>query len=91
MSKQGKLRIAVQDEGAGIPKGELDHLFHRFIRTSNAQSLYPNGVGMSLYIAKAILEAHNGTITLVNAPKHGAICTIDLPEGAAPPKNIDGS
>ena len=70
---------AVSDHGIGIPTDEIPRLFERFHRARNVSSRYYGGLGLGLYIAKAIVEAHNGSISVSSEEGHGATFTIRLP------------
>ncbi|HEV7486462.1 MAG TPA: ATP-binding protein [Thermoanaerobaculia bacterium] len=70
---------AVIDHGIGIPTDEISKLFERFHRARNVSSRYYGGLGLGLYIAKAIVEAHNGSISVVSEEGQGATFTIRLP------------
>ncbi len=70
---------AVIDRGIGIPRDEIPKLFERFHRARNVSSRYYGGLGLGLYIAKAIVEAHNGSISVVSEEGQGATFTIMLP------------
>jgi len=70
---------AVIDHGIGIPTDEIPKLFERFHRARNVSSRYYGGLGLGLYIAKAIVEAHNGSIRVVSEEGRGATFTIRLP------------
>jgi signal transduction histidine kinase len=70
---------AVIDGGIGIPRDEIPKLFERFHRARNVSSRYYGGLGLGLYIAKAIVEAHNGSISVISEEGHGATFTIRLP------------
>ncbi len=70
---------AVIDRGIGIPRDEIPKLFERFHRARNVSSRYYGGLGLGLYIAKAIVEAHNGSISVVSEEGQGATFTIRLP------------
>lgn len=69
----------VRDFGIGIPSDELTKLFERFHRARNVSSRYYGGLGLGLYIAKAIIEAHEGSIGVVSEEGRGATFTIRLP------------
>ena len=69
----------VIDEGIGIPSDEIPRLFERFHRARNVSSRYYGGLGLGLYIAKAIVEAHSGTIWVQSVEGKGATFTIRLP------------
>ena len=68
------LRIAVLDRGPGIPDDVLPFIFERFRRGSRTNG-GPGGVGLGLAIARAVVEAHGGTITAV-ARDGGGTCMI---------------
>ncbi|HEX5098791.1 MAG TPA: ATP-binding protein [Polyangiaceae bacterium] len=72
----------IEDEGTGVPADELDLIFQKFRRGSNAPRS-DGGVGLGLTICRAIVEAHGGTIELRNRPEGGAVVTITLPESTA--------
>ena len=72
--------LRVTDTGIGIPPEELPHLFDRFFRASNAVSRGIKGTGLGLAISLAIIEAHDGTITVAPAgPSGGTTFTVTLP------------
>jgi signal transduction histidine kinase len=73
------VEIAVSDEGAGIPLEEQSRIFERFYRVDDALSRRAQGSGLGLFIAKAIAEAHGGSIRVDSAPGHGASFTVSLP------------
>ena len=70
---------AVMDRGIGIPSDELTKLFERFHRARNVSSRYYGGLGLGLYIARAIVEAHDGSISVVSEEGQGATFTVRLP------------
>ncbi len=75
----GHMLTAVIDHGIGIPTDEITKLFERFHRARNVSSRYYGGLGLGLYIAKAIVEAHDGSIGVASEEGRGAIFTIRLP------------
>ncbi len=70
--------VLVQDTGIGLTKDESRQAFTRFFRGSNAQG-HARGTGLGLSVAKAIVEAHKGTITLEGTSGKGALATVTLP------------
>jgi PAS domain S-box-containing protein len=77
--ENGCMLTAVIDNGIGIPTDEIPKLFERFHRARNVSSRYYGGLGLGLYIAKAIIEAHNGSIAVSSEEGRGATFTIRLP------------
>jgi PAS domain S-box-containing protein len=77
--EDGYMLTSVIDRGIGIPSDEIPKLFERFHRARNVSSRYYGGLGLGLYIAKAIVEAHNGAIGVVSEEGLGATFTIRLP------------
>lgn len=73
------VRIAVQDQGIGIPPEDVPHIFDRFHRASNVDPRRVSGLGLGLYIARAIVEAHGGRLRLESAPGEGSTFTVILP------------
>jgi signal transduction histidine kinase/CheY-like chemotaxis protein len=58
------LKIIISDTGAGIPKNDIKIIFNKFTRGSKAVLIRPDGSGLGLYIAKRIIDAHRGTLSL---------------------------
>jgi len=75
----GRLEISVSDAGAGIPPDELERIFERFHRVDGGRSRDRGGSGLGLAIARAIIEAHGGSIRAESIPGHGATFRLDLP------------
>ncbi len=70
------VRIAVEDNGPGVPEGIRDRIFEPFFTTKDVGE----GTGQGLALAyKAIVEQHNGSLVLEDAPGHGARFVITLP------------
>jgi PAS domain S-box-containing protein len=76
-----EMHTAVSDHGIGIPKDEIPQLFERFHRARNVSSRYYGGLGLGLYIARAIIEAHNGSISVQSVEGQGSTFTMTLPVG----------
>jgi signal transduction histidine kinase len=74
-----QMETCVADHGIGIPRDEIPQLFERFHRARNVSSRYYGGLGLGLYIAKAIIEAHRGSIMVESEEGEGSRFTIQLP------------
>ncbi len=70
------VRIAVDDDGPGIPEAQLDRIFEPFFTTK------PDGSGFGLYLARQIIHEHHGWITARNLPTGGACLSVWLPLSA---------
>ena len=68
--------ITVKDSGSGISAAEIENIFERFVRFSKLTE----GLGLGLPIAKAIIEAHRGSITVESAQDEGSLFTITIPK-----------
>jgi len=56
--------LEFSDSGIGIPREKYREIFRRFKRLPEAMSMWGSGTGMGLYVVKAIIKAHNGTIKI---------------------------
>jgi signal transduction histidine kinase len=73
--------IRVADTGIGISAEDLPRVFERFYRADNSRSRATGGAGIGLSIARAIVEAHGGTIRASSEPGRGSQFIILLPAG----------
>ncbi|MDD2860733.1 MAG: ATP-binding protein [Acidiphilium sp.] len=74
------LRIDIEDDGAGIPPGELERVFEPFRRVETSRNRETGGSGLGLAIARNAIRAHGGDITLANrSGGKGLIATVYLP------------
>jgi signal transduction histidine kinase len=76
---KGRAVIAITDNGIGIPKDDVAHIFKRFYRADNARVSNHEGTGLGLAISKWIVEAHDGTIEVSSTYKKGTTFTISIP------------
>ncbi|HLB48945.1 MAG TPA: ATP-binding protein, partial [Anaerolineales bacterium] len=71
--------LIVEDHGVGIADSDLPKLFQRFGRIKNESTQGVSGSGLSLYIAKHIVERHNGRILVNTRPGQGTAFRVQLP------------
>ena len=78
--------IAIEDDGPGIPDSIKDAVFEPFVRGDSARGMTEKvGFGLGLSIARAIIEAHGGSLTLLDHQPHGLIAMVTLPRDGAGP------
>ncbi len=75
----GQLMVTVSDTGVGIPPEDLPHLFQAFHRGGNVTKQAIEGTGLGLSIAKALVEAHGGTIGVESELDKGSTFRFTLP------------
>ena len=77
------VRITIEDDGPGIPSGERDRIFDRFVRLKGPDGEpMASGTGLGLYIARNVIEAHGGTIEATDGAR-GARFVVRLPIATA--------
>ncbi len=74
----GRVTLAVCDEGPGIPEADLPRIFERFYRVDKSRARDPGGTGLGLAIAKHLVGLHGGEIRAENRREGGAKFTITL-------------
>ncbi len=77
-TEDGHVRVAVSDDGPGIPLHDQKLIFDKFGRATVEGGTKP-GTGLGLFIARSIAEAHGGSLDVDSAPAHGSVFTLELP------------
>jgi signal transduction histidine kinase len=71
--------VEVDDDGPGIPPEAIEHMFQAFTRLEQSRSRDTGGSGLGLALARAIVDAHGGVLTLVNRAEGGLRAEMRLP------------
>lgn len=71
--------VEVEDHGPGIAPNDLDRVFEPFHRGEPSRNRETGGVGLGLPIARNIMRAHGGDVTIANRPSGGVKATVTLP------------
>ena len=75
----GDYLVNITDQGIGINPVYLDHIFERFYRLRNSASRQYSGIGLGLYVTRAIIERHGGRIWVTNNQGVGCTFSFTLP------------
>lgn len=75
---ENKAIIEVKDNGAGISKNDMGHVFDRFYRGSKTTKTIGSGLGLA--ISLGIIQAHNGDVKIKSEPEKGTVVKIRLPK-----------
>lgn len=78
-----EVEIAVSNHGRGIPPEDVPRIFNRFIRAASAKRSGVPGLGVGLYIAKELMEAHGGRIWVESTPGETTTFHLTLPSRTA--------
>ncbi len=78
------VRFAVSDNGVGIPRRAAKRIFRRFYQVDRRLARRAEGCGLGLSIAKFIVDAHNGRISVDSKPGQGSTFTVTLPASEKP-------
>ena len=77
--ESGNVTIEIEDNGCGIAKEHLSHVFEKFYRVPTGDIHTVRGYGLGLYYAKQVAELHKGTISMNSRVGNGTTVTIKLP------------
>ncbi|MDB5179603.1 MAG: Sensor protein resE [Candidatus Saccharibacteria bacterium] len=73
------VQFTVKDAGIGVPAAERDQLFTKFFRATNARKQRPDGTGVGLFLAKKVIDAHDGKIVFESQEGKGSTFGFRLP------------
>jgi signal transduction histidine kinase len=79
-----QVRVAVVDEGIGIPPSEQERIFEKFYRVDPEMATGIGGSGLGLYISREIAQQMGGSLTMRSAPGRGSTFILQLPRDAEP-------
>lgn len=74
-----RVKLSIKDNGPGIPKEHLPHVFERFYRSDSSRTRKQGGAGLGLAISHSIIEAHGGSISVYSEAGEGALFQVVLP------------
>lgn len=74
-----QVQFTVKDSGIGVPASERDQLFTKFFRATNARKQRPDGTGVGLFLAKKVIDEHDGTIIFESEEGKGSTFGFRLP------------
>ncbi len=83
LAKPGMVVLRVRDHGPGIPKEHLARVTEPFYRADPARSRSTGGLGLGLYLARRIAEAHRGSLVIESELGQGTLCTVTIPDFVA--------
>ncbi|HTM58076.1 MAG TPA: HAMP domain-containing sensor histidine kinase [Candidatus Udaeobacter sp.] len=81
-SREGRVTISVADRGIGIPPGDQQRVFEKFVRLGDGLIHDVKGAGLGLALVHQIMRAHHGRVELVSTPGEGSTFTLVLPVAA---------
>ena len=79
-NKDNEVTIEIEDNGCGIAKEHLSHVFEKFYRVPTGDIHTVRGYGLGLYYAKQVVDLHKGTISVESKVGEGTTVTVKLPE-----------
>lgn len=76
---EGIVTVRIMDAGPGIPEAEMARVFAPFYRVESSRNRDTGGTGLGLAVARSVIRAHGGDITLANRPEGGLCVTVTVP------------
>jgi two-component system sensor histidine kinase BaeS len=76
---EGKVRVAIRDQGMGMDAADLKRIFDRFYRSRRAEESGISGTGIGLSIVNEIVKQHEGRIDVESEVGVGSVFTVILP------------
>jgi signal transduction histidine kinase len=84
----GSAVLMITDTGIGISADDQRHVFERFYRAPSVADRAIQGTGLGLTISKAIVEAHDGSISVQSHPGEGTTVMVRIPLGPASKRSV---
>ena len=81
---EGKIHISVEDTGVGIPEDKIPCIFERFKQVDLTLCRNHEGSGLGLYLVKALVEGHGGSLSVKSTLGEGTRFTVELPTSCLP-------
>lgn len=78
-ARAGSVRVTVADQGPGVPAAFRDRIFQRFAQADGSATRSLGGAGLGLYLSKAVVEAHGGTLGFESEPGARTAFHLELP------------
>lgn len=79
INKKSHCLLEIEDNGPGIPAGEMDKIFQKFYRVGNEETRSAKGTGIGLYMVKQIAQAHKGEVSVSSVLPQGVKFKVLLP------------
>ena len=75
----GRVRIAIEDTGVGIPHDQLDGIFERLYQVEKDPSGLSRGLGLGLFVSRELIKLHEGTMSVTSTLGKGSTFSFTLP------------
>jgi signal transduction histidine kinase len=85
-AEAGMAIVEVDDDGPGVPEGEIERAFEPFHRLEGSRSRETGGAGLGLAVVRAIARGHGGEVTLHNRPEGGLRARVAIPLALRSPR-----